>query len=98
MREKINEILREAVEELNEQMDADKKIEFSEELRLVGSNAALDSISFVTLIAITEDLIREKLGKNIMIVNDKAFSQERSPFRSISALTDYINGLISEAA
>ena len=96
MKEKVKEIICEAIEELNEQLDAVKKIEYSEELKLIGSKAALDSISFVTLIAIIEDLISERLGKNIMIVNDKAFSRERSPFYSVAALSDYIVELLTE--
>ena len=96
MKEMVNEMIREAIEELNEQMDEDKKIKYDEELKLVGSKAALDSISFVTLIAIIEDLISEKLGKNIMIVNDKAFSQDMSPFKSVATLSNYITDFLNE--
>ena len=96
MKEKIKGIICEAIEELNEQLDTDEKIEYHEELKLIGAKAALSSISFVTLIAIIEDLISERLGKNIMIVNDKAFSQERSPFYSAAALSDYIVELLTE--
>jgi acyl carrier protein len=96
MEEKVKEIICEAIEELNEQLHADKKIEYSENLKLIGTKAIMDSITFVTLIAITEDLISEKLGKNIMIVNDKAFSRERSPFYSVTALSNYIIELLTE--
>lgn len=96
MKNHIKDIICEAIEELNEQLDADKKINYSDELRLIGPKAVLDSISFVTLIAIIEDLISERLEKNIMIVNDKAFSRERSPFYSAAALSDYIVELLAE--
>jgi len=50
----------------------------------------------VTLVAIIEDLIGERFDKNIIIVSDKAFSQERSPFHSIATLSNYIMDLLKE--
>ncbi|QOX65172.1 hypothetical protein FRZ06_18360 [Anoxybacterium hadale] len=96
MKETVEELIQEAILELNEQLDEDRKISYSEDLKLIGVNAALESISFVTLIAILEDLISDRLGKNILIVNDRAFSQERSPFRSVESLSDYVTGLLHE--
>jgi len=96
MEEKVKEIIRAAIEELNEQLEMDRKIEYGEDLRLVGSRSALDSISFVTLVAIIEDLIGERLDQNIIIVSDKAFSQERSPFFSVATLSDHILALLKE--
>lgn len=96
MKETVEELIQEAILELNEQLDEDRKISYSEDLKLIGVNAALESISFVTLIAILEDLISDRLDKNILIVNDRAFSQERSPFRSVGSLSDYVTGLLHE--
>ena len=96
MDESIHSIIRDAVDELNEQMVENQRIAYAEELRLIGSKAALDSISFVTLIAIIEDLISERLEKDLIIVNDKAFSMERSPFHSIKSLASYIEDLLNE--
>lgn len=96
MKETVEELIQEAILELNEQLEEDRKISYSEDLKLIGVNAALESISFVTLIAILEDLISDRLDKNILIVNDRAFSQERSPFRSVESLSDYVTGLLHE--
>lgn len=96
MEEAICSIIRDAVDELNEQLGENQKITYAEDLRLIGSKAALDSISFVTLIAIIEDLISERLEKDLIIVNDKAFSMERSPFHSIGSLASYIEDLLKE--
>lgn len=93
----IKELLKEALEELNEQLDDDEKVEFSEETRFIGSSACIDSITFVTLISIIEELIEDKLGKTVHLVNEKAFSQKRSPFYSIETMTEYIEELVKEA-
>jgi acyl carrier protein len=96
MVDKIKQIMVEAIEELNEQLDLEDKIQYDENLVLIGSKAALDSISFVTLIVIIEDMVAEQLGKNIIIVSDKAFSQQRSPFHTVATLTNYIIELAAE--
>lgn len=94
MKETVEELIQEAILELNEQLEEERKVSYSEDLKLIGVNAALESISFVTLIAILEDLISDRLGKNIIIVNDRAFSQERSPFRCVGSLCEYVTELL----
>lgn len=97
MKEQIKNILKEAIEELNEQLDDDEKIEYSDSTRFIGSQASISSISFVTLVSIIEELIEDKLDKTIHLVNEKAFSSKRSPFYSIETMTEYIEELIKEA-
>ena len=93
MTENIKGIINEAISELNEQLDDDKKLEFDDNIELLGRDAAIDSMDFVTLITIIEELILDRLGKNIHIVSDKAFSMEKSPFHSIGTLTDFVEEL-----
>ena len=97
MKETIKLVLKESIDELNEQLDDDEKINFNEETRFVGSKACLSSINFVTLITIIEEIIEDKLNKTIHLVNEKAFSSKRSPFYSIETFVDYIEELIKEA-
>lgn len=94
MQEKIRTIIKEAVEELNEQLEEGRKLEFSDDVRLIGRQAAIDSMDFVALVSIIEELVADKLGKNIRVVSDRAFSMERSPFQSIGTLTDFVAELV----
>ena len=97
MKEQIANILKEAIEELNEQLDEDEKVIYGDETRFIGSQACIDSITFVTFITIIEELIEDKLDKTVHLVNEKAFSSKRSPFYSIATITEYIEELIKEA-
>lgn len=94
--EKVKNIMEEAVEELNEQLEDGQKITCSDDVRLIGKKATVSSIDFVTLITIIEELVSDKLDKEIMIVSDRAFSRERSPFYSIGTLTDFVVELLKE--
>lgn len=98
MKEQVEEIIKEAIAELNEQMDADKQLIYSTDTRLIGKHAEIDSMEFVTLVTIIEELIGDKFDKDIRIVSDKAFSRERSPFYSIKTLTDFVVELLEEEA
>lgn len=97
MKEQVKKIVAEAIEELNEQLDDDKKLSFDPEVRLIGRKAMIDSMSFVTLISIIEELVSDELDKDIEIVSAKAFSQERSPFYNIGTLIDFVTSLVEEA-
>lgn len=94
MNEEIREIIKSAVEELNEQLDS--KIAYEEQTRLTGPGAVLDSMSFVTLTTIIEELLEEKCGRKIRIVSDKAFSVQYSPFKDFSTLERFISELVNE--
>lgn len=94
MEEKIKSIMKEAVEELNEQLENEDKLEYAEDVRLIGKNAKIDSMDFVTLITIIEELISDKFDKDIHIVSDSAFSRERSPFYSIGTLSGFVRELV----
>ena len=93
---KIDEIIKEAVEELNEQKEPANQLNYSPETRLIGKHAEIDSMEFVTLISIIEELISDEFDRSIRSVSDKAFSRERSPFYSIGTLTDFVAELMEE--
>ncbi|MBQ9688407.1 hypothetical protein IJV79_02085 [bacterium] len=96
MKDQIKEILKEAIEELNTQLEDDEQVAFNDETRFIGSHAAIDSISFVTLVSIIEEIIEDKMDVSIQLVNEKAFSSKRSPFYSIETMVQYIEELIKE--
>ena len=91
----VENIIKQAVEELNEQRE--EKLSYNPETRLIGKNAEIDSMEFVTLVSIIEELISDEYDKSIRIVSDRAFSQERSPFYSIATLTNFVEELLKEA-
>lgn len=96
MQEEIREIIKNALEELNEQLDNTSKISYGEQTRLTGAGAVLDSMDFVTLITIIEELLEEKFGRDLRLVSDKAFSVQYSPFKDFSTLEQFILDLLNE--
>jgi acyl carrier protein len=96
MTNEILNIVYEAISELNEL--SEKKIEFTsqEKTKLYGSGGSLDSLSLVNLIVLVEQKIEEKLNKSLVLADEKAFSQNNSPFATIDSLVEYIKELLTE--
>lgn len=66
-------------------------------LPLVGDNAAITSMRLVSFIADLETMLASDHGLEITLVSEKALSRQKSPFRSIDALADYVLELTAES-
>lgn len=86
----------EAVTELNEQLDPEHKLEPNAETRLLGRSSKLDSFGLVNLIILVEEKLNDKFDRSITLADERAMSQEHSPFRSVQSLADYAYNLLSE--
>ena len=95
--EKIIQVIFDTVDELNEQYTEEQRLAKSIDTVLFGEGGKLDSIGVVTLIVATEQKLEEIFGISLTLADEKAMSQERSPFRTIGSLADYIEMLIEES-
>ena len=86
----------EAVAEYNEQLDEEHKLEVDPETRLLGKSSKLDSFGLVNLIIVVEEKLYEKFDKAITLADERAMSQEHSPFRSVQSLAEYAYTLLTE--
>tara|TARA_B100000780_G_C21050269_1_gene421762 strand:+ start:643 stop:933 length:291 start_codon:yes stop_codon:yes gene_type:complete len=96
MTTKIQEIIIDVVNELNEELEKECLINPSEDTKLYGGNGSLDSMALVTLIADLEERISDELDVDIILADEKAMSQKTSPFRNVGTLTKYIQKLLEE--
>lgn len=95
--EKIIQVIFDTVDELNEQYTEEQRLAKSIDTVLFGEGGKLDSIGVVTLIVATEQKLEEIFDISLTLADEKAMSQERSPFRTIGSLADYIGMLIEES-
>jgi acyl carrier protein len=63
---------------------------------IFGKNGAFDSMQLVQLLIEVEQRVNERYHTAITLADDRAMSQERSPFRRIGSLADYVSMLIGE--
>lgn len=98
MRERILEIVFAALRELQQEGSIAADASLTRDMRLFGPKSALDSLGLVNLIASVEEKITASFGKNLVLADEQAMSQTRSPFRTVDAFTDHIEKLLGPAA
>ncbi len=64
--------------------------------RLYGPEGLLDSLRLVSLVLDLEQEINDRMDTAITIADSRAMSQQRSPFRSVGSLADYIVRLLAD--
>lgn len=86
----VNQIIAEAINELNQELPADKQLDKDPDTPLFGKSGKIDSLGLVRFIVSVEQKIEENLGDSIMLADEKAFAQKVSPFNTISTFVNYI--------
>ena len=96
MQEKIEKIIIEVLNEINEELENENLNNPTSETKLYGGSGALDSLALVSLITDLEERISDEFEKDIILADEKAMSQRTSPFRNVETLTNYIQKLLEE--
>jgi len=94
--EKVRSLLRDCVREHAEQAGATAPV--SDDTPLMGTGSALDSIALVMVVTDFEARVNQAFNAQIVLANERAMSMNHSPFRSITALSQYAQELLEEAS
>lgn len=90
----VNNIIYEALENINlERIDKDP-IEISEATRLFGEKGELDSLELVSLVVDVEERVEDEFGTMLSLTNEAVLNQNPSPFSSVKALSAYITNTL----
>ena len=92
----LDDIIYPALEDIKGGLDSDVNLTKSSDTPLLGSDSMLDSLGLVTFIVAVEERIVDTTGQSITLADEKAFSQVRSPFRTIGTLAEYISMRLDE--
>ena len=95
-RKTIENIIINAVKEINERLPKEQQISKTSKTVLFGKSGQLDSLGLVNLLVIIEQNIEDEFDVSITIADEKAMSQKYSPFRTIGTLTNYINMFLND--
>ena len=94
MKEKIIGIIIQSLENLNEEWNNPDLEHIDVGTRIYGSGGNVDSLGLVTLITDLEERLESEFLREIVLADEKAMSQQNSPFRSVESLSNYIEHLI----
>ena len=92
----VTRLLYEVIDSLNSDLPEDMQLGKSVDAELFGESGRVDSLTLVNLIVATEQKIEEELGVTISLADERAMSQETSPFGNVGNFIDYISLLMQE--
>ena len=79
-----------AIAELNEELVTPVNLDLGEDAVLYGENSSLDSLGLVSLVITTEEVLEDRFDIRVDLADTRAFSPERSPFRTVRAFADHV--------
>ena len=88
-RTEILEVVLTALRTANQVRTPDFRLNESPTARLFGNGSPLDSLGLVALLIDIEEAFEQR-GQNLVLSDERALAQARSPFRDVPALVDYI--------
>ena len=90
MREAVLKLVKDAVQELNEELESEILENPDENTPIFGGENGIDSLSLVSLIVSIESETEDVLDHRVLLSDEKAMSQRNSPYRTVGTLTDFI--------
>jgi acyl carrier protein len=87
MRERVQKIVYEAIEELNEELGSDELREAKEDTALF---EALDSMAVLDFILAVEEKLEESFSKYVQIADERSMDASRTPFATVGSAIEYI--------
>jgi acyl carrier protein len=92
----VEAIILKALNDLNEELGEDDRIDVGPGTALFGVDAQIDSLSLVSVIVDVETALSLDHGLEVSLTDDRAMSREVSPFTDVPALKGYIVELLEE--
>lgn len=95
MKNLAQQIIGEAIDEINADQEFSGQIDKSADTPLLSANSNVDSLALVRLLIAVERMVEEKTGKSVVVVDESAFESEESPFATVGALVRHIENLLA---
>jgi D-alanine--poly(phosphoribitol) ligase subunit 2 len=89
-RDRILDVIYVTIEELNEELEPEVRLERAPETMLYGEYGQLDSLRLVQLLVAAEQRIEDEFGVSLILADEHALARTTSPFRSVGTLADYV--------
>lgn len=96
--EKVLQTVMGAIDELNEQLPKEERLEKSVDTPLFGGGGKLDSLGLVSLITTLEQKIEKNFGMTATLLEDIALLEDENPFENVKSLSDYVASALEKNA
>jgi acyl carrier protein len=90
------ELIGQCAKEVSEQQQVTLPADIGPDTRLFGKPGLFDSIGLVSLVLAVEEAVEDEYGVTIALADQRAMSQNSSPFRSMQSLAEHACQQIEE--
>ena len=97
MREEMLSLVYAAIDEVNAESADGVRVEKGPDVRLLGGDGGIDSLTFVNLIVALEEQIQKTLNRSVVLVNEDSMTLKEHPFRTVGTLAGYVSELVGPA-
>jgi hypothetical protein len=91
-------IVYKALDELNQQRSKNQRLQASPDCVLFGESSSLNSLELSNFIVFMEQLVQEKFGTEVDLMENDPFSPESGHMRTTGTLASHISNLVREQA
>jgi acyl carrier protein len=91
----IRDVVLQAMRATNQARDAASQLVVSADAPIFGPDSSLDSLGLVGLLLDVEEGL-QAIGCDVVLSDERAVSQKRSPFRNVQTLVAYVSTLARE--
>ena len=95
--DQIRAIIFDVLDELNEQLPADRQLPKHDSTPLTGPDGQLDSLGLVNLIALLEEKVEQNFRTSLNLIDEGALG-DGAVFESVGALVSFVSALLHERA
>jgi len=82
-----------AIDVVNQQLPAARRLNKSPDTVIVGPSGSLDSLGIVNFVITLEEKTSEAIGRPVQLLDETALIEANGPFRTIGTLTTYLAGM-----
>jgi acyl carrier protein len=97
-REQVRSIVVDALQSVIQQRPAAQRLVPGDQTQVYGAGGMLDSLELVNLVIELEQRLEEQFSAVVTLADERAVSQQQSPFRSVPSLVDLVVSRLDEAA
>ena len=94
-RERALALIYEAIDIVNQQLPATKRLAHSPATIIVGAGGALDSLGIVNFVLALEEKAGDALRRPVQLLDSEWLAADAGPFRTVDSLTTHLMALQS---
>lgn len=83
----------EAIDQVNQQLPAARRLAKQPDTIIVGPGGALDSLGIITFVIALEEKLGDELSRSVQLLDESMLSDADGPFHSVGSLAEYLLAL-----